>query len=247
MFGHALVVFNLQLFQLAVDIHDAGRQKATCSPSLALVLHVLCRSRNSGRALAALCSSGRHSKASSPLPLNFLLMAARRSPLRKSPSSPTYRYGSLTRRNYGHRLSPRSRKQVVLKASPDSHESNQVASNPATRPVLVPLHNLRRLPSRIMALSRGRKASTSEAQDVRVGAKRKRVASTNENAYTTPRPTRSIGRFKRRRSVKDDSSEDDFMPSNGAMEIDESIENETNWMSDGSQMGEQELDDCKFV
>ncbi|KLO10425.1 hypothetical protein SCHPADRAFT_878163 [Schizopora paradoxa] len=170
-------------------------------------------------------------------------MAARRSPLRKSPSSPTYRYGSLTRRNNGHRLSPRSRKQVVLKASLDSHESCQVASNPATRPVLVPLHNLRRLPSRIMALSRGRKVSASEHQDVQVGGKRKRVASTNENSYTNPRPTRSIGRFKRRRSVKDDSSEDDFLAPNGAMEVDETQENESNWMSDGSQMGEHDLDD----
>lgn len=43
--------------------------------------------------------------------------------------------------------------------------------------------------------------------------------------------------------MKDDSSEDDFPASNGAMDVDENRENESNWLSDGSQMDEQELDD----
>lgn len=45
--------------------------------------------------------------------------------------------------------------------------------------------------------------------------------------------------------MKGDSSEDDFPSSNGAMEVDESREDVSNWLSDGSQMDEQELDDCE--
>jgi len=95
-----------------------------------------------------------------------------------------------------------------------------------------------------MALSRGKGTSASEPVDVHTGAKRKRVASTNENSYTTPRPTRAIGsRFKRRRSVKEDSSDDD-LTSHSVMDIDDDQDDNSSWLSDGSQMDVHSLDDC---
>lgn len=167
-------------------------------------------------------------------------MANRRSPARKPLSNPTPRYGSLARRKYQLRHSPRSRKQVLLKETDFSHA--YVANSPASRPVLVPLHlNLRRLPSRIMAIARGRDASITN--DVKTGMKRKRIASVNENTVPS-RSARAMGRFKRQRS-QNTSSDDDTNLGRSEMDIDE--EQSASWMSDASEMGEQVLDDCKFT
>ncbi|KAI5124307.1 hypothetical protein M0805_008915 [Coniferiporia weirii] len=92
-----------------------------------------------------------------------------------------------------------------------------------------------------MAPARGRDASLHAQSDVRIGSKRKRVASVNENAYLPARGTRSAGRFKRQRS-QNDSSEDDFATTHGTMEVDE-IENPQSWSSDLSETEEPLLDD----
>ncbi|TEB19378.1 hypothetical protein FA13DRAFT_1718866, partial [Coprinellus micaceus] len=75
--------------------------------------------------------------------------------------------------------------------APDEHS----ISSPAVpnRPVLVPLHNLRRLPSRTFGpTSRNEKDTVMRESShlVHVGAKRKRVASSNENVNAQARQTR---------------------------------------------------------
>lgn len=167
-------------------------------------------------------------------------MANHRHPPRKPLSNPTPRYGSLARRKYQLRHSPRSRKQVLLKETDISH--GFLVSSPASRPVLVPLHlNLRRLPSRLMAIARGRDSSTQVSSDVKIGMKRKRVASVNENTFPS-RSSRPTGGFKRQRS-QNSSSSDDAASSHGEMEVDD--DQHPCWMSDTSELEEQGLDKCK--
>lgn len=168
-------------------------------------------------------------------------MANRRSPDQKPLSNPTPRYRTLARRKYELR---RLAKHPLLTV--DSH-GIQVATSPASRPVLVPLHpNLRRLPSRLMALARGRDEHVSVLNEVKVGAKRKRVASANENTYILSRPTRTTGRFKRQRS-QNDSSDDDFTSSHNRMDIDIDEGNRTDWLSEASEAEEVALDDCELL
>ncbi|THH10287.1 hypothetical protein EW145_g1443 [Phellinidium pouzarii] len=163
-------------------------------------------------------------------------MAQRRSrtPPRKPFSNPTPRC-RVARRKYHLRHSP---KRAPLKESNDSH-ATLVATSPASRPVLVPLHtNLRRLPSRRMAPLRGRDISTNMSSNVKTGSKRKRVASANENTCLPVRGTRSTGRFKRQRS-QNDSSDDEFGTTQITMEVDENLQN---WSSDLSETEEPLLD-----
>ncbi|KAJ7137662.1 hypothetical protein C8R44DRAFT_727888 [Mycena epipterygia] len=70
--------------------------------------------------------------------------------------------------------------------------------HPPRRPVLVPLHtNLRRRPLRS---SEEEKRQDDPMPPIQLGSKRKRVASSNENAHAGGRPTRGSGRLKRLRS-----------------------------------------------
>ncbi|KAJ7219567.1 hypothetical protein GGX14DRAFT_592781, partial [Mycena pura] len=73
------------------------------------------------------------------------------------------------------------------------------------RPVLVPLiTNLRRRPSRLQP---SEKLQDDPMPTVRLGAKRKRVPSTNENTHAGGRPTRGSGRLKRLRSASYEASD----------------------------------------
>ncbi|TDL25008.1 hypothetical protein BD410DRAFT_72283 [Rickenella mellea] len=172
-------------------------------------------------------------------------MANRRSP----PSNPypthSLRLSSRSRHKYQLRNSPLGKKRGLVKADPDSHASS---STSPSRPVLVPLHpNLRRLPSRVMTYSRNMLRNFSGASqnfNVPVGAKRKRIASGNENTYVSGRGTRDRPRFKRQRSMnsREDTSDDENM-STSAMDIDE--ESNLQWEgAEESDAEETELDDC---
>lgn len=177
-------------------------------------------------------------------------MATRRSANSQSASSPNSRYGSLSRRQYPLRHSSRTQKHVLLKqdsASHDLHQLNHVAS----RPVLVPLHpNLRRLPSRLnMAISRERVVDDDRDDGAKVGGKRKRIASVNENTYLYSRNTRTAaGRFKRMRSMADsaDTSDDGMITHASGMDVDE--EQDYKWPgSDGSDGENGTHSNCMYT
>jgi len=120
---------------------------------------------------------------------------ARRSSQQRAPSS-SITSPSIKRRNNLRRSASRGQ----------SHGDSHFISSPVLpthRPVLVPLQpNLRRLPSRghfpkdpsrLEELMR-------DTSHVMTGSKRKRVASTNENAHTNTRTMRGPGRGKRLRT-----------------------------------------------
>jgi hypothetical protein len=102
-----------------------------------------------------------------------------------------------------------------------NHTSSASTSSSESRPVLAPLQfNLRRLPSRL-ALSETVVMRVSNGSDhVKVGAKRKRVVSGNENTRNVSRGSRnSLNAFKRRRpSFQPEESSDEGTGT--AMEID---------------------------
>ncbi|KAF9564423.1 hypothetical protein CPC08DRAFT_705375 [Agrocybe pediades] len=120
---------------------------------------------------------------------------ARRSPQHRAPSS-TISSPSIKRRNNLRRSASRGQSQAD-----SSYISSPVAA--PHRPVLVPLQpNLRRLPSRCHSQKDPSRLNElmRDSSHVMTGSKRKRVASTNENAHTNARPTRGVGRGKRLRT-----------------------------------------------
>ncbi|KAJ3851325.1 hypothetical protein EV368DRAFT_83648 [Lentinula lateritia] len=131
-------------------------------------------------------------------------LARRRYPLRRS--SPTRNRATAT-----HRASP---------ATFDVFHASGSTRDLIIRPVLVPLHqNLRRLPSRSHLAGKHIDIDAS-SMNLRVGSKRKRVASgSNENAQHGGHSSRGSGRFKRFKSSKQSSetSEDEELSS---MEVD---------------------------
>lgn len=94
-------------------------------------------------------------------------------------------------------------------------------SSSESRPVLAPLQfNLRRLPSRLALAETVVMRVSSGSDHVKVGAKRKRVVSGNENTHSVSRGSRnSLNAFKRRRSSlqHEDSSDEG---TGTAMEVD---------------------------
>ncbi|KAJ7709587.1 hypothetical protein B0H17DRAFT_1324489 [Mycena rosella] len=133
--------------------------------------------------------------------------------------SPVSRHDTNPHRKYHLRRSPTSRRLVRLESTPEL--------GPA-RPVLVPLHtNLRRRPSRFQ--------SSEKLQDhlmppVQLGSKRKRVASSNENAHGGGRPTRGSGRLKRLRS---DAYEASDAGEASGMDVDDTLP-PTRWSASAS-------------
>ncbi|KAJ3916195.1 hypothetical protein F5877DRAFT_47096 [Lentinula edodes] len=134
-------------------------------------------------------------------------LARRRYPLRRP--SPTRKRATVT-----HTTSPAT--FDVFHASGSTRDLN-------IRPVLVPLHqNLRRLPSRTHLAGKHIDIDDS-SMNLRVGSKRKRVASgSNENAQHGSHSSRGSGRFKRFKSSRQSSetSEDEELSS---MDVDMSI------------------------
>lgn len=96
-----------------------------------------------------------------------------------------------------------------------------------------------------MAPTRSRDAPNNASTVVRVGSKRKRVGSANENASINGRGSRATGKFKRQRS-QNESSEEDFS-SQHTMEVDDVEENPEDWSSDLSDAEEALLDDCEYT
>ncbi|KAH7873669.1 uncharacterized protein C8R40DRAFT_376644 [Lentinula edodes] len=127
-------------------------------------------------------------------------LARRRYPLRRP--SPTRKRATVT-----HTTSPAT--FDVFHASGSTRDLN-------IRPVLVPLHqNLRRLPSRTHLAGKHIDIDDS-SMNLRVGSKRKRVASgSNENAQHGSHSSRGSGRFKRFKSSRQSSetSEDEELSS----------------------------------
>ncbi len=94
-------------------------------------------------------------------------------------------------------------------------------SSSESRPVLAPLQfNLRRLPSRLAIAEKVVMRVSSGSDHVKVGAKRKRVVSVNENTYNVSRGSRNgVNAFKRRRpSLQHEESSDEG--GGTAMEVD---------------------------
>ena len=118
-------------------------------------------------------------------------------------------------------------------------------SSSESRPVLAPLQfNLRRLPSRL-ALSEAVVMRVSSGSDhVKVGAKRKRVVSGNENTHSVSRGSRhGLNAFKRRRpSLRHEDSSDEGTGT--AMEVDSHIRcSDSERSSDGDA---SDWDSCMF-
>ena len=93
-----------------------------------------------------------------------------------------------------------------------------------------------------MAILRGRVPVENRDDAVKVGGKRKRVASVNENTYLFSRTTRSSGgRVKRMRSMTNsaETSDDDLSVPTSGMDID--AEQEYNW--GGSDVSDEEEED----
>ena len=91
-----------------------------------------------------------------------------------------------------------------------------------------------------MAILRGRVPVENRDDAVKVGGKRKRVASVNENTYLFSRTTRSSGgRVKRMRSMTNsaETSDDDLSVPTSGMDID--AEQEYNW--GGSDVSDEKL------
>lgn len=122
----------------------------------------------------------------------------RRSPHHRAPSS-SLSSPSLIRKKYSLR---RATTRTSSHAPPLPSISSPVPQD--HRPVLVPLHpNLRRLPSRPFVNKDSDKDIVMRDPDqvIHIGAKRKRVASTNENALANGRPMRGMPRRKRLRTA----------------------------------------------
>jgi mitogen-activated protein kinase kinase kinase 13 len=155
----------------------------------------------------------------------------RRSPYRQRQTSSSSN-SSIARRKY---LLRHPHPTSAGASKPASSHASVASTSPTDRAVLVPLHlNLRRLPSRLRLFARDTmcRADTFAA---RVGAKRKRVPSGNENAHAGGRPTRGPGRMKRQRSMRSDVTTDDEVVS--AMDVDA----EEKWSgSDHSEDGDWE-------
>jgi hypothetical protein len=102
-----------------------------------------------------------------------------------------------------------------------------------------------------MAILRGRAPDEDRDDGVRVGGKRKRVASVNENTYLFSRTTRSSGgRVKRMRSMTNstETSDDDLSVPASGMDID--AEQEYNW--GGSDVSDEDNENdtdsnCKYI
>lgn len=98
-----------------------------------------------------------------------------------------------------------------------------------------------------MAILRGRVVDVDLDDGAKVGGKRKRVASVNENTYLYPRNTRTTGRFKRMRSLvhRADTSDDDMPTYASGMDID--AEHEYNWDGTDDSDGEGTQSNCRHI
>ncbi|TFK42331.1 hypothetical protein BDQ12DRAFT_597055 [Crucibulum laeve] len=163
----------------------------------------------------------------------------RRSPHHRAPSS-SISSPVTTRRNTLRRATTQG----------SSHAPSQSISSPLPvhRRVLVPVQpNLRRQPSRRLLL-KGQDTDI-EMRDsshiVQVGAKRKRVASTNENAHTHGRPARGAGKLKRQKSVNTtrrfDESDNESTSEASGMEVDTAS---GQWSGSGDSEKEQQEEDA---
>jgi hypothetical protein len=158
----------------------------------------------------------------------------------------------LVRRKYTLRRSASSRRRPLALVNrlhhPISNSHGSGASTPPSstdtpRPVLVPLHpNLRRLPSRLLLAQKDVMRDTSRSLGVQAGTKRKRVASSNENAHASGRPTRGSGRLKRLRSASSQMYTSDEGETS-SMEVD----THNSWVpSDYSDEEEDNVDSCQY-
>ncbi|KAG7448070.1 uncharacterized protein BT62DRAFT_751852 [Guyanagaster necrorhizus] len=134
-----------------------------------------------------------------------VLAMAQRRPSPQTVNSSSVSSPPLARRKYPLRPSPSSRRRnnnLLLEPSIGHKPLRGSTSSTESRPVLVPLQsNLRRLPSRVFTNQNGAPEMHIGSQtDPCVGSKRKRVASSNENAQNNGRRTRGSGVLKRLRS-----------------------------------------------
>jgi mitogen-activated protein kinase kinase kinase 13 len=128
---------------------------------------------------------------------------------------------------------------------PSSASTSTSPSSSESRPVLAPLQfNLRRLPSRLALAETVVMRVSSGSDHVKVGAKRKRAVSGNENTHNVSRGSRnSLNAFKRRRpSLQHEESSDEGTGT--AMEIDTHVRCPD---SEGSSDGDaSDWDSCMF-
>ncbi|KAH9996875.1 hypothetical protein BJV77DRAFT_986748 [Russula vinacea] len=115
----------------------------------------------------------------------------------------------------------------LLRSLRDASHPSSASTSPSSsesRPVLAPLQfNLRRLPSRIALTETVVMRVSSGSDHVKVGAKRKRAVSGNENTHNVSRGSRNgLSAFKRRRpSLQHEESSDEGTGT--AMEIDNHV------------------------
>ncbi len=169
---------------------------------------------------------------------------------RSSPQTSTASSPPLARKKYPLRRSPPARKRGGnLRTATTSHPAVRASiSSPESRPVLVPLQpNLRRLPSRTTFAhkvdSDMRVAGHSDA-DAKVGVKRKRVATTNENSVGGGRTTRGAGRPKR---LKRNSGQRMDYTSDESDASEMEIDHRNSSRNSESDRGEEEEDDEENV
>jgi mitogen-activated protein kinase kinase kinase 13 len=136
----------------------------------------------------------------------------------------------------------------LLRSLRDASHPSSASTSPSSsesRPVLAPLQfNLRRLPSRIALTETVVMRVSSGSDHVKVGAKRKRAVSGNENTHNVSRGSRNgLSAFKRRRpSLQHEESSDEGTGT--AMEIDNHVRCPD---SEGSSDGDaSDWDSCTF-
>ncbi|KAH9079615.1 hypothetical protein EDB83DRAFT_2343640 [Lactarius deliciosus] len=123
-----------------------------------------------------------------------------------------------------HQSSSHRRVFSLLRSLRNVNPPSSASTSPSSsdsRPILAPLQfNLRRLPSRLALANEVVMRVSSGSDHVKVGAKRKRAVSGNENTHNFPRRSRNgASGFKRRRSSSrcEETSDDEAV---AAMEVD---------------------------
>jgi mitogen-activated protein kinase kinase kinase 13 len=148
-----------------------------------------------------------------------------------------------------HHLSSHRGVFSLFRSLPNVKNSSSASTSPSSsesRPVLAPLQfNLRRLPSRLAVAETVVMRVSSGSDHVKVGAKRKRVVSGNENTHSVSRGSRNgLNAFKRRRpSLPHDESSDEG--TGAAMQVDTRMRcSDSEHSSDGDA---SDWDSCMFT
>jgi mitogen-activated protein kinase kinase kinase 13 len=177
-------------------------------------------------------------------------MAQRRGSHSRLQSNPTANNTAHTHNYSKTRHHPSSHRGVLtlfrsLRNVKNPSSASTSPSSSESRPVLAPLQfNLRRLPSRLALAETVVMRVSSGSDHVKVGAKRKRVASGNENTHSVSRGSRNgLNAFKRRRpSLQHEESSDEGTGT--TMEVDTRMRcSDSERSSDGDA---SDWDSCTF-